>query len=160
MTKMKFCIIPLILLTLFLSSCATIRYGANASPEMLEYSEIITIDSKSHNELYIRANEWFVDNFASAESVIQFQDKEDGKLLGKYVITVTDQLVTYAIKSTVAIDVKEGKVRIEFRDPYWRQVDTNDYELLVKKRGAEIMNPKWREFAASFKNYMQEDNEW
>lgn len=35
-------------------------------------------------ELYIKANNWMVENFTNAKSVIQFSDKEEGIVTGKY----------------------------------------------------------------------------
>ena len=47
------------------------------------YSEIVKVDSTSSPELYLRAKTWFVRNFNSANNVIQLDDKESGKIIGK-----------------------------------------------------------------------------
>jgi hypothetical protein len=47
------------------------------------YSEKVDVDSIKSTELYVRAHEWFAKTFKSAQSVIQLDDKEAGKILGK-----------------------------------------------------------------------------
>ena len=74
-----------VILSTVLFSCKTMEMGPKATPDQLTYSEIIELPNITQDELYIKANSWFVDNFNDAESVIQFQDKEAGKLMGKYV---------------------------------------------------------------------------
>lgn len=49
----------------------------------ITYSEIIKVDSVKSQELYIRAKVWFVHSFVSAKNVIQLDDKESGKIIGK-----------------------------------------------------------------------------
>ena len=82
--KMKLTGVIMCLMILFFISCKTMEMGKSASPDLLEYSKIYDYEGKGQDELYVKANAWFVDNFNSAESVIQFQDKESGKLMGKY----------------------------------------------------------------------------
>ena len=42
------------------------------------------------NKLYVAANQWMIEKFQNAESVIQFQDKEEGVLIGKYLLHKID----------------------------------------------------------------------
>jgi len=62
----------------------------------------------SKNELYIKSNEWMVRNFNNAKSVIQFQDKEAGKIMGKYRMNSGPELF-----SLISIIVKDNAVKIE-----------------------------------------------
>ncbi|WP_107822016.1 DUF4468 domain-containing protein [Mangrovibacterium marinum] len=45
------------------------------------------------DELYVKANEWMVRSFNNAKSVIQFQDKEAGKIMGKYLLHGSSQSI-------------------------------------------------------------------
>jgi hypothetical protein len=62
-------------------SCATSQITTAEAPP---YISVINVPSASQDVLYRRANSWFVDAFGSAESVIQYQDKEEGIIKGKY----------------------------------------------------------------------------
>src|SRR5574344_2909153 len=75
-----------ILLLVIASGCATMM-GAKATPEMRTYKRIIEIPGQTKDQIYIRANSWFVETFNSAESGIEFQDKEAGKIMGNYVFS-------------------------------------------------------------------------
>ena len=57
------------------SGCAALN-GPKAPESDKSIENIINLDGKSKDDIYISANGWFVDNFNSAESVIQFQDKK------------------------------------------------------------------------------------
>lgn len=55
--------------------------------------------SGEQNELYVRANNWMVGNFTDAKSVIQFSDKEEGIVTGKYLLRST-----YEFSGLTAVD--------------------------------------------------------
>jgi len=65
-------------------SCSTTT-AIKATPEMLHFEKIINVLNTPKDELYIKVNSWFVETFTSAESVIEFQDKEAGRVMGKYI---------------------------------------------------------------------------
>lgn len=70
------------------------------------------------DQLFIKANEWLVRTFTSSNDVIEYRDKEEGVLIGKYLLhgelvtglygTSTDTRV-YA---KIDIRVKDSKARI------------------------------------------------
>jgi hypothetical protein len=92
-------------------------YGPKASADQKQFEKIIDIQKKSKNDLYVSANTWFVDTFNSAGSVIQYQDKDAGKIMGKYSFSFQESMYRYNIKQTLALDVKDGKVRVRIYDP-------------------------------------------
>lgn len=47
------------------------------------YSGIVEVDSINSQELYVRTHAWFTHSFGSAQNVIQLDDKETGKIIGK-----------------------------------------------------------------------------
>mgnify|MGYP000120821397 CR=1 FL=1 len=96
--------------TLLLTSCMIV--DVTTPPQ----ENIYNID-KTKNELYLLANEWMVRRFNNAESVIQFQDKEAGKIVGKYNLhTISNNSVQYNITipiyCIIDISTKEGAVKI------------------------------------------------
>lgn len=57
--------------------------------KLITYSEVIILDSTvNKSELYSRAREWFAKAFKSSKNVIQMDDKENGKIIGKALMQV------------------------------------------------------------------------
>lgn len=67
--------------------------------------ELIDTVAGSKNDLYVKAYEWMAKTFVSAKSVIQMQDKEAGKIIGRAVFSSAKGTTNYIL----AIDVKDGK---------------------------------------------------
>ncbi len=87
------------------------------------YSEVVKVDSSNYKELYVRAHEWFADTFKSAKDVIQLDDKEAGKIVGKGNVEVSDNnnhnsLVylpwTGTVDFTVEIQTKDARYKYAF----------------------------------------------
>lgn len=68
--------------------------------------------SGTKDVLYIKANEWIVRTFNNAKSVIQFQDKEAGKIMGKYLMH-SYQTSGSDIYSLISIEVKDNATKID-----------------------------------------------
>lgn len=49
----------------------------------ISFSEVVYVDSASKATLYTKAREWFVKSFKSSKAVLELEDKEVGKLIGK-----------------------------------------------------------------------------
>ena len=110
--KNGFMIIGLVTL---ISACATTYNIAPLSQQRME--EIIEINGVNQDDLYIRANVWFVEQFRHAGSVIQFQDKEAGIIKGKFVFYHTKGFSTLTMHSTITVNVREDRARIVFDSP-------------------------------------------
>ena len=120
-----------ILLVLLLTSCATIQMVTTPKQDGI----IETRGTK--DELYIKANQWMVKTFNNAKSVIQFQDKEAGKIMGKYLMnSITWGGGLYAsnssdVYSLITISVKDNATKIEIEP-------TNEWKY--DKSGVTILN--------------------
>ena len=143
---MRILLLSLILFT----SCKTMNYGKPATDEDLTLEEIIEIPGESQSELYIKCNEWFVNSFGSAEDVIQFQDKEAGKIMGKFTSQVRLSVYNYLCRTTISIDVKDEKVRVIFSDPMQKLITDNfgnrynhGYQPLRNKDGMMKLQSTW-----------------
>lgn len=75
------------------------------------------------DELYVKANAWMVSAFNNAKSVIQYQDKEAGTIMGKYLMhggigtqtlggTTTTSEEIYAI---IEIRIKDNKAKLDIK---------------------------------------------
>ncbi|MDR6195208.1 DUF4468 domain-containing protein [Siphonobacter sp. SORGH_AS_0500] len=49
----------------------------------ITYSEVVDVPGSSKVELYGRALTWFAQSFKSSKSVLQVEDKDNGKIIGK-----------------------------------------------------------------------------
>jgi hypothetical protein len=106
-----------ILLIFFLSSCTS--YKLVTAPKVNEFIDV----QGTKDELYIKANQWIVRTFKDAKSVIQFQDKAEGKIMGKYLMHSTTYgggfgLYSTAISSVdvyslITISVKDNATKID-----------------------------------------------
>jgi len=76
--------------------------------------KVVTVKGKTKNELYIRANTWMVETFNNAKSVIQFNDKENGIVTGKYIMAtiITTTTTRHEVYSIIKIQVKDEAAKI------------------------------------------------
>lgn len=83
----------------------------------------------NQKELYLKARKWFVDTFRNAKSVLQMDDKEDGKLAGKafhtYAFTNGMSTSDVSVDFTLNVDIKDGKYRVQFYDMYGSNINVN-----------------------------------
>ena len=85
--------------------------------KLIAYSEVVDVSSVSKSDLYVRANTWFTRTFKSAKSVLDLQDKEAGKLIGKGVLPMIIKLPMIGstdagtVSMTVTIICKDGKYK-------------------------------------------------
>ena len=118
---MKKTILALIILpfAILLTSCVP-------KMQILETPEAKTkniVNKSDKNSNFIKANEWMVQTFGNAESVIQFTDKEAGIVKGKYIMkegfvsTNVYAKSTSAYYSIITIRVKNEASRIEIVAP-------------------------------------------
>lgn len=93
------------------------------------FYEQIAQCSDNKKQLYLKARKWFVDTFKDAKSVIQMDDKEEGKLAGKayhtYKFTNGMNTSDVDIDFTLNLDIKDGKYRVQFYDMYGTNVNVN-----------------------------------
>jgi len=89
------------------------------SPEEQVIQKVIEVQ-KPKDELFLLSLDWISKTFRSAKAVVDFQDKEAGKIIGKASIPVTynfgmvnDTFFNYTI------EVKDNKARITIENAYF-----------------------------------------
>ena len=141
--------------------------NAQNNVEGISFTKIIEVPNTSADELYVKCNEWFVRTFVSAESVIEFSDKENGKILGKYVFKVFPS----RIKSTITIDIKDNKIRFKCDTPTVLSVSPdiqNDLVLTEEhtqyrswKKTLSKINLVWETLAVDLElSLIDENDDW
>jgi hypothetical protein len=166
MQKQGMMFIGVILLSI-VTGCASMN-GPSASEADKAYQTIINVEGKDKNSLYVSANSWFVDTFNSSGSVIQYQDKEAGKIMGKFISLHKDSLYWYSVKSTVSVEVKDNKVRLSFYDPAFAVTDDSlngDYKKNDEYRDMtdavmQMTKKNWLSLEASLKKALSSTSTW
>jgi Domain of unknown function (DUF4468) with TBP-like fold len=160
---MKTIFLPI--LFLIITSCSTTQ----KIPLADSYEKIIEVPNLSKDEIYIKANAWFVEEFKSAESVIQFQDKEAGKIMGKY--TFKPYKTNYYFRNIISVEIRENKMRVKFYDPYFWNVpvlsDKGSYKS-ISSLGLAARNfylskyliPTWTNMSNSLDSKLNESDDW
>lgn len=99
---------------------ATIVLPVDSISKLVTYQGVVQAEGISKNDLYLSAKEWFVKTFKSANHVIQMDDKESGKIIGKGIskssYNYLMHTVLYDLNYTVSITVKDGRFRYEIGD--------------------------------------------
>jgi hypothetical protein len=88
----------------------------------LSYSEVVQSPNNNANQLYSNIYEWFAKTYNSANNVIQLNDKENGKIIGKGGFTIipihqwgnikTPQ--TFFVNYTLTVQIKDGRFKYDF----------------------------------------------
>ena len=125
MLKQNFILVTISLLS-FLST-----NGQSLLPEFpidsltgkITYTDVVVIDSITEpTKLFSIAREWFAKSYNSSNHVIQMEDKENGKLIGRATIpvTYTGSFNTHweggYIDYTIALYFKQGRYKYEISD--------------------------------------------
>lgn len=89
----------------------------DSSTNLITFQEVIKVEGVSKDELYLRAREWFARTFVSSQEVIQMDDKQGGKIIGKGVSSGSYSImlspILYYLNYTVSVTVKDGRYRYE-----------------------------------------------
>ena len=81
------------------------------------------------NQLYVRANNWMVESFNNAKMVVQFSDKEEGIVTGRYMMAPTWGYNGYSVVQSgghfaiIQIQLKEGATKITVKPEATRYTD-------------------------------------
>lgn len=107
----------------------------STSTGKVTYEDVITIDGLSASQIYVRGNEWFAKTFNSANDVIQMQDKEAHKIIGKGAISVVLRRANVGyFYYTISFYAKDGRFKYEITDIY--------HENINGSSGGDIINEK------------------
>jgi hypothetical protein len=152
MKKMK----GLLLFFLFvLSACMTQQ---PITKEEGTVSETVETPGINAADIYTKINLWFVEAFNSAESVIQYSDKEQGVIKGKGNFATTF-MTPIRVFFTITVEIKDEKYRLSFSDPYFQNTTTTNMSPTINtypldKRLLEETLAEWKLLANSLKKFL------
>jgi len=144
-----------------------------------QFQEVVNVDNTiTKDQLYKKAKAYFVDVFTGAKDAFQFEDAQEGKIVGKGQLTVSDYksvfpsvaVLKWDINYNTEIICKDGKYRVRIYDivvtkeshvseSNSRTVNFSIPDLyagMAKQRGSyKTLYPKvFNKMAASFKEKM------
>ncbi len=145
-------------LGILLHSCMGLQ-GVPVTMEPIEHQ--FQVD-KNKDDLYVSANNWMVENFNDAKSVIQFTDKEAGVVTGKYLLKSSYNYEGYTATETdifaiIKIQVKDGASKITITPDNFNSVSSSmvDPKYQYTKEMAET---QVKHLIASYEEYIKNDN--
>ncbi|MCK4643678.1 DUF4468 domain-containing protein [bacterium] len=159
MKKYIILIATLVCLLMF-SSCAVTM--GDIVDHQIEDSSIIDCEGWSKDELFDLATKWKVEIFVDSEAVIEHKDREAGTIFGKYVFYFTD-FFRYQVRCTVLVDIKDEKMRISFKDPYYKTPESKiGYLKLNTVGGEEMCHQEWARMHNALVEYIESNSndEW
>lgn len=114
------------------------------------------------NDLYVRANNWMVETFKSAKSVIQFTDKESGTVSGRYLFKESMQVqgfvnTPYDIYAIIKLQVKDNAARITVSPEDFVEIKGLTYQQyrFTRENAVDMGN----KLTQSFETYMKTNTE-
>jgi hypothetical protein len=116
--------------------------------QKIVYEAVVEIPNKNKLDLYNNAQKWFIDKFNSSKDVIQNQDKEQGQIVGKGIMTTTikGRMGTpwnFKNRVTVQIDCKDNKYRYRIYDIITSLPDGGISETSLEVPFNSLTNGKW-----------------
>ena len=149
----------IITISLLCISCYTLKSTIVDLPDTVRIVEV----NESKNDLFVKANNWMVEAFADAKSVIQFSDKENGIVTGKYLmnpqyVTLNGMNATSIpdIYAIIKIQVKDGASKITINPSQFEQYDTQNKTLRESYFSKDKAQQKINELVNSFTAFMKQ----
>jgi hypothetical protein len=101
----------LLAFALVFNGCASYEKVADQNSEI---SKIYDIEL-SKDEIFDGSLQFIAENFTSAKSVIEYQDRDAGRIIGNGSTKVSDGLMDRDATFTMVIDIKDNRYRVSFR---------------------------------------------
>jgi len=100
-------------------------------------------------------------SFKSSKQVIQYQDKDEGIIVGKGFIGITYTLFPMDTWFTMTIEIKDNKARVTFEDIYISQkVNYQTQETPVtNKAQMDKVRPELEKLITDLSDYLQKGSE-
>lgn len=144
---------------------AFLMSGCVSTPELIELKpikieEIVEVPNKNQNEIYDQARQWFTNYFVSGESVIDYEDKESGTIIGKGLSdSGSFNFVSLSrFKYKIKVDTKDNKARITVNlINYEVKIGDSPYEktdVLITAENEKIAKVKMEKTLSDLKEHL------
>ena len=121
---------------------------------IINYYEVVKVDSTNKNQLYINAKKWIANSYKSAKNVIQLDDKESGEIIlkGNSDVSYDNALgmtIIVNVNHVFKISVRDNKYKYEFTD---FSIDRTEalYDDFLKNNQPQFHKRAVRKFREAF----------
>jgi hypothetical protein len=98
-----------LLVSVVLSGCS----GFHAmSPDEMQIQKVVEVPNTPKDVLFDKSRMWYAAAFRSATAVIQYENKENGTIMGNGVVSDLIMMTPCDMRFSVATEVKDNKARI------------------------------------------------
>ena len=120
---------------------------AEPMPQLITYTNNITLEGQSRNDLYRRVNREFEDfRQPSARIEVQTADFDLGRIRGRYIFT-EKTVQTYIITAPFTVDVLDGSAQIRFENPSLQRSSGSREEPIFLQSTADLVRSELVTFA-------------
>lgn len=99
---------------------ASILCGCAVTPSVPEPPLLIQnvhdVAGRTKSQIHIASRDWLALTFQDAKQVIEVDDREAGKIIGRGIVEVSSFGITSPVRFTVMIESKDGRVRTTYQD--------------------------------------------
>ena len=96
--------------------CLLMSFSVYSTAEEEYFKKVYEVDM-SKNDIYYNILQWMAENFNSSKAVIEYKDREQGKIIGKTILMYNQNpfpfLEATPCETTITIDIKDKKYRIK-----------------------------------------------
>lgn len=136
--------------------------GCQSTPttmyQPIELTEVVDIPNQSQEEIYNKARQWFSQYFVSGKSVVDYEDKKEGVIIGNGIANNGSMmgLIKYEFYYNIRIDTKDGKFRALTTITKHTNTDSNStYDAVaVDQERINASKQKINELITQLKDYI------
>ncbi|WP_419803448.1 DUF4468 domain-containing protein [Mucilaginibacter sp.] len=152
---MKKCILTWILaMVFFASKSQNMQPPIDSTTHKITYQNIIHLADKK-DVLYDKGLNWFAIAFKSSNDVIQIKDKENGKIVGKYLLQPYEPKFGF-VSATVTLLFKENKYKYIITDlNYQGSTVFSPWTLEEDPKPGKVGMTKWGQQKVKENTYIQ-----
>jgi hypothetical protein len=105
-----FFLVGFVFVSLF-AGCVSFEKVADPNAEISKVYDV----ALTKDEIYDLALQFIAENFKSAKSVLEYQDKEAGRIIGNGTTSINDGFMGRPASFTMVIDIKDGRYRVSYK---------------------------------------------
>ena len=145
----------LLLFSLVFIFCASQTRIQN--PEQLNYQQVYEV-TLTKDVIYDKALEWMARTYGSSKEVIELQDKELGKIIGKGITQIKYPLATIPCEYTIIVEAKDNKFRVTF-ETFIVTYLSGERRLIMYEQNWTQIQPELQKIAQSLYTFISTEKE-
>ena len=130
----------------------------------IELVNVVELNDIGQEKIFNQTRQWFSEYFVSGESVIDYEDKSVGTIIGNGIADVgsdTFGIINYGIKYTLKVETKDGKLRVTTKINQFTNSDSTNGTYNVANVSEDRIlaaEAEVNSMVKSLQEYIQKDN--